>query len=100
MKEEETKLRNSIKTYVIQEILISGIGWVAGLTSVKLMSNFFTQKNWSNIWGLWSDKIIIDKSTYDFSEKLITVVTGFIVMKLINNLLIPVFIKKKDKTEK
>ena len=97
MKEKHKDILNDAKDYFFKEIVISGIGWVAGLISVSFMSNYFTQKSWSNIWGLWTDKIIVEKSTYEISEKIITVVLGFIVMKLINSILIPIFIRKKEK---
>jgi len=91
------KTLNSLKEYFINDIFGTGIGWLAGLISVKLMSNFFEQKNWSNIWGFWSDKIILEKQTYEVSEKIITIIAGFIVMNIVNTLIKTIFSNKKHK---
>ncbi|MBN1252268.1 MAG: hypothetical protein JXR51_10130 [Bacteroidales bacterium] len=93
------KLKHS-KT-IIEEILSNGIGWIAGLLSVDLLSHFFAVRSWKNGWGLFSRKTMIDADTFNILEWVLTAILGFIVLVGINRIVKRV-IKKKDEnnTEK
>ena len=66
------------------------MGFVIGITSTKLVSNFFTTRSIKNIWGLTARKTVVDKQTFHAFEWLISVIIGFIVFEIVSK-----WLKKK-----
>ncbi len=79
------KTRKVAKT-ITQELIANGIGWVAGLLSVELLSTFFAVRSWKNAWGLFSHKTTVSADTFNFLEWLVTAVVGFVVLFVVNRL--------------
>ena len=75
-----------LKKYFMEEIFGQGIGWIAGIFAVEIMSNFFEKRSWTNLWGLWSDKMVINDTSFTIGEWTISIIIGFIVMKIFNKL--------------
>lgn len=78
---------NEIKKYLLEEILSLGVGWMGGLLAVQLMISFFEKRGFGNLWGLWSDKIVIEESSFDVFEWIMACIIGFIIMKLVNRVM-------------
>lgn len=66
------------------------LGFVIGITSTKLVSNFFTTRSIKNIWGLTARKTVVDKQTFHVFEWLISIIIGFIVFEIVSK-----WLKKK-----
>ena len=79
-----------------EELLANGVGWIAGLLSVDLLSHFFAIRSWKNAWGLFSRKTMISADTFNILEWVITAVFGFIVLVGVNKFLIKRFFNKKE----
>lgn len=73
--------------HLLQEIFNFGIGWVFGLLSVQLVLTFFEEKGIMNLWGFWSDKMIVEESTLSIIEWLTSAVIGYVVMQQVNKLI-------------
>lgn len=69
-----------------EEILSNVIGWLGGLFSVDLLSEFFAVRSWKNAWGLFSRKKTVSAETFEFMEWILTAIVGFVVLILINRL--------------
>lgn len=67
------------------EIFEFGIGWVLGLVSVQLVLTFFEEKGMTNLWGIWSDKIVVEEMTLSIIEWVTSAIIGYIVMNVINS---------------
>jgi len=83
---------------VLFEILSVGVAWVAGLMSVEIISAYFAEKGFSNLWGLWSDKWVVDHETFSILEWTIAAVLGFVIMQLVNKYWSP-FVARAFKLE-
>jgi hypothetical protein len=79
---------------IFDEVIASGIGWVAGILSIDLLDKFFVKKNIWHAWGIFSKRVAIKKDELSLLEWLLTAVIGFIVMILVNKLINSKFIKK------
>ena len=73
--------------FLVKEIFNFGIGWVLGILSVQIVLTFFEEKGMMNLWGVWSDKVVVEESTLSIIEWLTSAIIGYIVMTLINNLI-------------
>lgn len=73
--------------FLVEEVFNFGVGWVFGILSVQLVMTFFEEKGMMNLWGLWSDKVVVEESTLSTIEWLTSAIIGYIVMTLINNLI-------------
>ena len=66
---------------IAKEFLNLGIGWILGLISVQLVQLFFEEKGIMNLWGFWSDKMVVEGSTLSVIEWLASAVIGYVVMQ-------------------
>ena len=73
--------------HLVQEFLNFGIGWIFGLISVQLVLLFFEEKGIMNLWGFWSDKIVVEKSTLSVIEWLTSAIIGYVVMQQVNKII-------------
>ena len=80
------KLKKAI-LFLLREAFNFGVGWGFGILSVQLVMTFFEEKGMMNLWGLWSDKIVVEESTLSTIQWLTSAIVGYIVMTLINNLI-------------
>lgn len=65
------------------------IGFYIGLSSSGLVSRFFETRSFSNMWGLFAKKTLIDEGTFNILEKIIAVIIGFIVFEIVSRNLQP-----------
>lgn len=79
---------------IFDEIIASGIGWIAGILSIDLLDKFFVKKNIWHAWGIFSKRVAIKKDELSLLEWLLTAIIGFVVMILVNKLINSKFIKK------
>ena len=95
------KKLKSILVQFFNELLGHGVGWVSGLLSVQLISNFFEERSISNLWGFWSDKWVVDHDTFTNLEWVIAAIGGYLIMKIIDKYWSPFLSKllKINKTE-
>ena len=92
---EKKKIKKHSKT-LFQEIISNGIGWIAGLLSVDLLSHFFAVRSWKNGWGLFSRKTMIDADTFNIIEWILTAILGFVVLFTVNKLIVKRMFKKEE----
>ncbi len=71
------------KNYFFDEILSLAVGWIAGLLSVNILTFFIEKRSWLNLWGILSNKVVVEDNTYTISVWIVTAIIGFIVMKLV-----------------
>lgn len=98
------KKLKSILVQFFNELLGHGVGWVSGLLSVQLISNFFEEKSISNLWGFWSDKWVVDHDTFTNLEWAIAAIGGYLIMKLVDKYWTPflsklIYGKKENPSE-
>jgi hypothetical protein len=87
------KKLKSILVQFFNELLGHGVGWVSGLLSVQLISNFFEERSISNLWGFWSDKWVVDHDTFTNLEWVIAAFGGYVIMKLVDKYWTPLLSK-------
>ena len=73
--------------HLAKEIFNFGIGWIFGLFATQLVLLFFEERDFSNLWGLWSNKIIVQESTLTIIEWITSAVIGYIVMMRVNKII-------------
>ena len=73
--------------HIAKEFLNFGIGWIFGLISVQLVLLFFEEKGIMNLWGFWSDKMVVEESTLSVIEWLTSAVIGYVVMQQVNKVI-------------
>ena len=70
--------------YLYNNFLGNFLGFIVGMASTRIVSQFFATRSIKNLWGLTSRKTLIDKSTYNIIEFAISVLIGFIVFEIIS----------------
>ena len=73
--------------HIAKEFLNFGIGWICGLISVQLVLLFFEEKGIMNLWGFWSDKMVVEKTTLSVIEWLTSGIIGYVVMQQVNKVI-------------
>ena len=87
--------------HIAKEFLNFGIGWICGLISVQLVLLFFEEKGIMNLWGFWSDKMVVEKTTLSVIEWLTSGIIGYVVMQQVNKVITKIiFYKSKNSTTK
>mgnify|MGYP001574295123 CR=1 FL=1 len=76
--------------HIAKEFLNFGIGWALGLISVELVLLFFEEKGIMNLWGFWSDKMVVEESTFSVIQWLTSAIIGYVVMKQVNKVIIKI----------
>lgn len=70
--------------YLCNNFIGNFLGFVIGMGSTRLVSQFFTTRSIKNIWGLTAHKTVVDKQTFHVFEWLVSIIVGFIVFELIS----------------
>ena len=55
----------------------SVLGWCAGLVVVQLINSFIEEEGFGNLWGLWSDKLVVDHSAFTIISWIVTALVGW-----------------------
>ncbi len=78
---------NKIFDYIFKEALKNSAGYLAGLSSSMLVSQFFVKRGVSNLWGLTTKREAVSKDNYEWIMYVTSYVVGLVVMTLVNNFL-------------
>lgn len=70
--------------HIVSEVFNYGIGWILGLLATQLVSLFFEERGITNLWGYWSNKVVVQESTLTIIEWLTSAVIGYVVMMQVN----------------
>lgn len=70
--------------YLYNNFIGNFLGFIVGMASTRVVSQFFATRSLKNLWGLTSKKTLIDKQTYGILEFAISVLIGFIVFEIIS----------------
>ncbi|MDA9335476.1 hypothetical protein OAI37_05430 [Flavobacteriaceae bacterium] len=84
--------------HISKEFLNFGIGWVLGLFSVELVLLFFEEKGIMNLWGFWSDKMVVEESTFSVIEWLTSAIIGYLVMQQVNKAIVKIKILNSNES--
>jgi hypothetical protein len=84
--------------HIAKEFLNFGIGWVLGLISVELVLLFFEEKGIMNLWGFWSDKMVVEESTLSVIEWLTSAIIGYMVMQQVNKAIVKIKILNSNES--
>ena len=84
--------------HIAKEFLNFGIGSVLGLISVQLVLLFFEEKGITNLWGFWSDKMVVEESTLSGIEWLTSAIIGYVVMQQVNKAIIKIKILNSNES--
>ena len=84
--------------HIVKEFLNFGIGWVLGLISVELVLLFFEEKGIMNLWGFWSDKMVVEESTFSVIEWLTSAIIGYLVMQQVNKAIVKIKILNSNES--
>ena len=76
------KLLNRIVTILLDHGVSSILGWCAGLIVIQIINSFLEEEGVGNLWGLWSDKIVVDHSAYTIISWIITALVGWGISQL------------------
>ena len=78
------RLLQKFVQYLYNNFLGNFLGFAVGMASTRLVSHFFATRSIRNLWGLSSRKTVLDKSTYNNLEWIVSVVIGFVVFEIIS----------------
>ncbi|WP_127142105.1 hypothetical protein [Flagellimonas marinaquae] len=70
--------------YIINELFNSLLGFIVGAITSNLMLSFFEVRGWSNLWGLYASKVVLDDTVFTILEWTISLSIGYMFMKLVN----------------
>lgn len=79
--------------HIVREIFNFGIGWIFGLLAVQLVLLFFEERGLTNLWGLWSNKMVVEESTLSIIEWLTSAIIGYVIMMQVNKIINKVKLK-------
>lgn len=70
--------------YLFNNFIGNFLGFIIGIASTRLVSEFFATRSIKNLWGLTSRKTIVDKQTFSIMEMTVSIIVGFIVFEIIS----------------
>lgn len=76
------KILKSIVSVFLNHGVSSMLGWFAGLVVVQLINSTIEEEGINNLWGYWSDKTVVDHSTYTAISWVITALVGWGISQL------------------
>jgi len=74
----------NIAKYLYNNFIGNFLGFVVGMASTRLVAHFFETKSIRNLWGLTAKKTVVDKSTFNNLQLIVSVVIGYIVFEIIS----------------
>lgn len=80
----KTKLAQKFISYLYNNFLGNFLGFLVGIASTRIVSQFFATRSIKNLWGLTSKKTVVDKQTFGLIEATASIIIGFIVFELIS----------------
>ncbi|HEY3404900.1 MAG TPA: hypothetical protein VGK59_16030 [Ohtaekwangia sp.] len=72
----------TILRYLYDQLTGNFMGFLIGASATGLVSQFFETRSLKNLWGLTAKKTVVDKSTFQNLEWIISIVIGFIVFEI------------------
>ena len=82
---------SNVAKYLYNNFIGNFLGFVVGMASTRLVAHFFETKSLRNLWGLTAKKTVVDKSTFNNLQLLVSVVIGYIVFEIISK-----FVQQKE----
>lgn len=58
------------------------LGWFAGLSVIQLIHSFIEEEGIANLWGIWSDKMVVDHTVYTANSWVVTALVGWGISQL------------------
>lgn len=80
----KSKLTQQFISYLYNNFLGNFLGFLVGMASTRIVSQFFATRSIKNLWGLTSKKTVIDKQTFGTIEFTVSIVIGFLVFEIIS----------------
>ncbi len=79
----------SVSRFVGEEILATTTGWTAGTFSAWLVSVFFVERSWRNLWGLTATRrTALASDDYDLLAGAVAYLVGLVVLIVVRQLVI------------
>lgn len=72
----------TIWRYLYDQLTGNFLGFLIGASATGLVSHFFETRSIRNLWGIAAKKTVVDKSTFQNLEWIISIVIGFIVFEI------------------
>ena len=76
------RLLQKLVTVFFNHGVSSLLGWCAGLIVVQLINSFLEEEGMTNLWGLWSDKLVVKHSTFTIVSWIGTAMIGWGISEL------------------
>ena len=76
------KILKKITSVLLDHGVSSMLGWFAGLIVVQLINSAVEEEGLTNLWGYWSDKTVVDHSTYTAISWIVTALVGWGISEL------------------
>jgi hypothetical protein len=73
----------NIFRYFSDQFIGSFTGFIIGIWATSLVSHFFATRSIKNLWGLTSNKTLVDKQTLNILQWVASVFVGYIVFELV-----------------
>lgn len=79
-------MKHKLYHHIVHHAIGKFIGFIAALWASGLVSAFFEKKSSRNLWGVDSEKAVLDSDTYKTIESSLSVMIGFIVLLFVDYL--------------
>lgn len=76
------KILKRVATIFLDHGISSVLGWCAGLIVIQLINSFIEEEGLSNLWGFWSDKMVVDHNAYTTISWIVTALVGWGISQL------------------
>ena len=76
------KILKRIATIFLDHGISSVLGWCAGLIVIQLINSFIEEEGMGNLWGLWSDKMVVDHDSFTTISWILTALVGWGISQL------------------
>ena len=81
--------RRTVAEFIGEEILASGAGWTAASLSAWLVSRFFVERSWKNLWGLTATRrTALASDDYSLLAEMVAYLVGLVVLIAVRQLVI------------
>ncbi|MBX2798039.1 MAG: hypothetical protein KTR31_10230 [Myxococcales bacterium] len=79
----------TVSSFFGEELVASGAGWTAGSLSAWLVSQFFVQRSWKNLWGLTAtNRTALAQDDYQLLADVAGYVVGLVVLIVVRQLVV------------
>lgn len=79
-------MKHKLYHHIVHHAVGKFIGFMTALWASGLVSAFFEKKSSQNLWGVSSEKAVLDSETYKLIESSLSVMIGFSVLLFVDYL--------------